>query len=139
MRLALYLALAILAACSSHDKPKDPDPKALIKLDAVFVAPKAPVAPGVDPSTMHLDDDSGSHAIVTPTGNHQARDIEITLRSSPPGARVSVDGTTLGNTPAFCNCKADGREHEFLFQLPGHAIARYRFVPVSSGVLHARL
>src|SRR5258706_15016135 len=117
MRLELYLALAMVsAACSSHDKAKpDPDPKVSIKLDAGVQAPKGPLGPGVDPSTMHLDDDSGSHAIVTPTGNRQARDIEITLRSSPPGARVSVDGTALGNTPAFCNCKADGREHEFLF------------------------
>lgn len=140
MRLELCLALAALAACSSHDKAKDSDPKPSIKLDAgVVQTPKGPVAPDVDPSTMHIDDDPGAHAIVTPTGNRQARDIEITLRSTPSGARAFVDGKALGNTPAFCNCKADGREHEFLFTLPGHAIARYRFVPVSSGVLHARL
>jgi hypothetical protein len=140
MRLELCLALAALTACSSHDKPKDPDRRAAIKLDAgVAPAPKGPVGVGVDPSRMHLDDDSPTRPVVTPPGNHQARDIEITLRSSPPGARVSVDGTALGNTPAFCNCKADGREHEFLFTLPGHAIARYRFVPITSGVLHARL
>lgn len=138
MRLELCLALTALAACSSHDKAKDP--KVAIKLDAgILQAPKAPVGPAVDPSTMHIDEDSPTRPIVTPTGNRQARDIEITLRSSPPGARVSVDGTALGNTPAFCNCKADGREHEFLFTLPGHALARYRFVPVQSGVLHARL
>jgi hypothetical protein len=88
---------------------------------------------------MHLDDDSGSRIIAPPAGHRVGRDIEITLRSTPPGARVSVDGAPLGNTPAFCPCKADGREHEFLFTLPGHAIARYRFVPVSSGVIHARL
>jgi hypothetical protein len=139
MRLELFLALAVVAgACSGDDKPKQPAQKPLIRLDA-GVPQVRPTAPMADPSGMHLDDDSGSRVIAAPTGNRQARDIEITLRSSPPGARVSVDGSPLGNTPAFCNCKADGREHEFLFQLPSHAIARYRFVPVTSGVIHARL
>ena len=55
------------------------------------------------------------------------------------GARVAVDGTSVGVTPAFWSGYADGRQHEFVFTLPRHAIARYRFVPVSSGVIHARL
>jgi hypothetical protein len=139
MRLELCLALAVVAGgCSGDDKPKQPEQKPLIRLDA-GVPQLRPTGPMADPSGMHLDDDSGSRVVAQPMGNRQARDIEITLRSSPPGARVSVDGSPLGNTPAFCNCKADGREHEFLFQLPSHAIARYRFVPVTSGVIHARL
>jgi hypothetical protein len=139
MRLELCLALAVVAsACSGDDKPKQPEQKPLIRLDAGVVQTH-PTGPMGDTSGMHLDDDSGSRVAAAPVGNRQARDIEITLRSSPPGARVSVDGSPLGNTPAFCNCKADGREHEFLFTLPGHAIARYRFVPVSGGVIHARL
>jgi hypothetical protein len=140
MRLELYLTLTLLVgACSGNDKPKqESDPKLAIRLDA-GVAVQRPTGPTGDPSAMHLDDDPGSRVVAPSTGNRAARDIEITLRSTPPGARVSVDGTPLGNTPAFCPCKADGREHEFLFTLPGHAIARYRFVPVSSGVIHARL
>ena len=140
MRLELYLALTALAAvaCSGDDKPKREPEKLAVRLDA-GVAPQQPAGPLGDPSGMHLDDDSGSRVVASPTASRNARDIEITLRSTPPGARVSVDGTPLGNTPAFCPCKADGREHEFLFTLPGHAIARYRFVPVSSGVIHARL
>jgi hypothetical protein len=96
--------------------------------------------PGVDPSSMHLDD-VGGHAPIAPRPlpNRERRAIDVTLRSSPPGARVAVDGTAVGITPSFWSGYADGREHEFVFTLPGHAIARYRFVPVSSGVIHARL
>jgi hypothetical protein len=138
--LCVTLTLWATAACSDSAKPKqEPDPKVPVRLDA-GVAPQHPNGPLADPGAdMHLDDDSGNRVVAPPAGNRAARDIEITLRSTPPGARVSVDGAPLGNTPAFCNCKADGREHEFLFQLPNHAIARYRFVPVTSGVLHARL
>ncbi|HTL34872.1 MAG TPA: PEGA domain-containing protein [Kofleriaceae bacterium] len=141
MRFELCLALTLFAAgaCSDDARPKqDPGPTASIRLDA-GVMPQHPSGPLVDPTGMHVDDDPGSRTVAQPAGNRAARDIEITLRSTPPGARVSVDGTPLGTTPAFCNCKADGREHEFLFQLPNHAIARYRFVPVTSGVIHARL
>jgi len=52
---------------------------------------------------------------------------------------VAVDGTVIGNTPAYWLGTADGREHEFLFTMKGYAIARYRFVPLVSGVVHGRL
>ena len=96
---------------------------------------------GVDPSAVHLDDYSGTPRMVAPQPlpGRERRAIDVTLRSSPPGAVASVDGTPIGNTPAFWSGYADGREHQFVFTLPGHAIARYRFVPVSSGVIHARL
>jgi hypothetical protein len=68
-----------------------------------------------------------------------ARPIDITLRSTPSGARVAVDGAPIGNTPAYWMGTADGHEHEFVFELRGHAIARYRFVPITSGVIHPRL
>lgn len=99
------------------------------------------VPPGVDPSTVHLDDYSGTHRPVTPAplAGRDRRAIDVTLRSSPPGAVAAVDGVSIGPTPAFWSGFADGREHQFVFTLPGHAIARYRFVPVSSGVIHARL
>jgi hypothetical protein len=45
----------------------------------------------------------------------------------------------IGNTPSFWSGMADGREHEFVFTMRGYAIARYRFVPVASGVIHGRL
>jgi len=67
------------------------------------------------------------------------RAIDITLRSTPSGALAAVDGTPIGYTPTFWPGESDGREHEFTFVLPGHAVGRYRFVPVTSGVVHARL
>jgi hypothetical protein len=71
-----------------------------------------------------------------PTGAHS---IDLTLRSSPAGARAAVDGVPVGNTPTHWTIEADGSEHEFTFDRPGFALARYRFVPVQSGVIHARL
>lgn len=142
MRLTLAACCALLA-CSDNtsDKPRpvtnrpDPEPTK-IQLDG-----GAGGQIGTDPSAvMHLDDDVGGRPFTPPPGpNRPGRPIDVTLRSTPPGARVSVDGQPLGNTPAFWNGMADGREHEFLFTLPKHAIARYRFVPVASGVIHARL
>ena len=89
---------------------------------------------------MHVDED------VTPPAVRRRRSragpgrpIDVTLRSSPPGAQVAVDGTVIGNTPSFWSGNADGREHEFVFTMRGYAIARYRFVPVTSGVIHGRL
>ena len=137
LRYTLVACCALLACHGNSDKPKPtPDPaQQALRLDA-----GVHTALGVDPSAMHLDDDVGAPA-VTPqqTPNRPGRPIDVTLRSSPPGARVSVDGQPLGNTPAYWSGLADGHEHEFLFTLPRHAIARYRFVPVSSGVIHARL
>lgn len=136
--MRLTLACCALIAChGNRDKPKPaPDPALeTSRLDAGVHA-----AIGVDPSGMHLDDDVGGRPVSPPPGpNRPGRPIDVTLRSSPPGARVSVDGQPLGNTPAYWSGLADGHEHEFLFTLPRHAIARYRFVPVSSGVIHARL
>lgn len=98
---------------------------------------------GFDPNSgMHVDDD-GHHteipqpAVVQPT--HAGRPIDLTLRSSPPGSQVAVDGRIVGTTPTFSSVVADGSEHEFTFTLPHHTVARYRFVPITSGVIHARL
>lgn len=137
MRLTLVACCALFACHGNSDKPKPtPDPAHQpLRLDA-----GVRTAIGVDPSGMHLDDDVGGRPVSPPAmPNRPGRPIDVTLRSSPPGARVSVDGQPLGNTPNYWSGLADGHEHEFLFTLPRHAIARYRFVPVSSGVIHARL
>jgi hypothetical protein len=96
------------------------------------------VGPG-DP-VMSLDEVSAPLR-VTPTRpkNRPARPIDITLKSEPHGALAAVDGRPLGTTPTYWAGEADGLEHEFTFTLRGHASARYRFVPVTSGVLHVRL
>jgi len=75
--------------------------------------------PGFDPASgMHLDDDNPGH---------------------PAGAMAAVDGIQIGITPTYWAGEANGREHEFTFVLDGHATARYRFVPVTSGVIHGHL
>ena len=123
MRLA---ALLLIAACSgktpSHHTEDPPKP-------APLPEPAGHTIPLPEP--VH----------VAPAGNpgHAGRPIEVTLRSSPPGATAAVDGTVVGTTPAYWGGEADGHEHEFTFDLKGFALARYRFVPVTSGVIHARL
>jgi hypothetical protein len=52
---------------------------------------------------------------------------------------ASVDGTVIGRTPAYWEGEADGTPREVTFVSPGHAMARYRFIPVTSGTIHGRL
>ena len=141
MRLFAVVGLALLASCSSKkqtdDPPADPPPVgALVHGDAGVTT----VVTNVDPSGMHVDEGAPTPPVQPPAQPPRpGRPIDVTLRSTPPGASVAVDGTVLGNTPAFWNGEADGREHEFVFTMRGHAIARYRFVPVASGVIHGHL
>ena len=67
------------------------------------------------------------------------RTLEILLRSTPSGATAAVDGLVIGRTPTYWEGPFTGRQHEFTFVLPGYAMARYRFVPISNGVVHGRL
>lgn len=127
MRLVV---LALLAACSEKSVPvaKTDTPK---QGSAVAV----PVAP---PDRPPPRPDDVPHA-QPPQPARGAHPIQITLRTTPPGASAAVDGTPVGTTPAYWSGDADGREHEFTFDLRGFALARYRFVPITSGVIHARL
>ncbi|MGE5185238.1 MAG: PEGA domain-containing protein [Acidobacteriota bacterium] len=139
MKLEL-LVLAAVAACSGGSAPEGPkQAPARARRDAG--APGITKITGFDPASgMHLDDDtphSPQPAVVHPA--HAGHPIDVTLRSTPPGAQVMVDGTPVGSSPTFWSGQADGSPHEFTFMLPGHAVARYRFVPVTSGVIHARL
>jgi hypothetical protein len=136
----LCAALAILAACSpgqsADDSPSKPAKR--VWLDAG--TPGVTTIHGYDPASgMHLDEGGDHRPITPPASSRAARPIDVMLRSTPSGAQVSVDGVPLGYTPAYWPGQADGREHEFVFVLAGHATARYRFVPVSSGVIHTRL
>lgn len=134
------LALLMASSCSgdSEAPPANKSPAVAPTPGDGGVAVAAP--PGVDPATAHLDDYGTFRPVQTqPLPGRERRAIDVTLRSSPPGAIAAVDGSPIGPTPAFWSGYADGREHEFVFTLPKYAIARYRFVPVSSGVIHARL
>ena len=130
----------LLVACSGEKKRDDhakPDPIVgqLVVGDAGVTA----VVTGVDPSGMHMDEGVAARPMQVQPAAREGKPIDVTLRSTPPGATVAVDGTVIGTTPAFWSGTADGREHEFVFTMRGHAIARYRFVPVASGVIHGRL
>ena len=70
---------------------------------------------------------------------HKGRPIELVLRSSPSGAVAAIDGVPIGPTPTVWQGSTDGRPREFTFVLPGYAIARYKFIPMQSGVVHGTL
>jgi hypothetical protein len=138
MRPALVIALVALgAACKDKGEPRPPEPPIKIALGDAGV-PGITTLPSYDPTAGHLDEDVGRRPPpVRPT--RPSTPIDVTLRSSPTGAIAAVDGVQVGTTPTYWAGFADGREHEFTFDLPRHALARYRFVPITSGVLHARL
>jgi hypothetical protein len=143
VRLPLRPVLAIAAISCSGDNdasvPKKDPTVVLVPGDGGVSSSAIVAAPGVDPASLQIAGGATRHNSGQPPTSRERRPIDVTLRSSPSGARVAVDGSAIGTTPAFWNGFADGREHEFVFELPRHAIARYRFVPVSSGVIHARL
>jgi hypothetical protein len=136
-------ALLLIAACSGGKTDAPPKPQPAGKHAPADRQPGVTTISGFDPqSGMHLDDDGHrtdppQPAVVSPA--HAGHPIDITLRSSPPGAEVAVDGRNVGTTPTFSSVIADGSEHEFTFVLAHHTVARYRFVPITSGVIHARL
>jgi len=91
---------------------------------------------------FHLDQ-SEPPALRAPAASRppavERRPIHIKLLSTPSGALAAVDGTPVGRTPAFWQGEFTGMPREFTFVLPGHAMARYRFVPTTSGVIHGTL
>jgi hypothetical protein len=135
------LVLAVLAGCpSKSDAPAAtaPPPEKPVVADAGIDG--ITTISGYDPrSGMHLDDDVPGVVTAQPQPRTRpGRPIDITLRSSPSGARVAVDGVPKGLTPGYWE-GTTGAEHEFTFVLDGYQMARYRFVPIASGVVHARL
>jgi hypothetical protein len=133
MTRAFAIALT-LVACSGKSDPADkrePLPADAAVIDGItsFGAP--------DPNA-HIDDDPTLPTKARPANRRPGRPIEILLRSSPSGAMVSVDGLQVGPTPTYWVGET-GAEHEFTFSLRKHALARYRFFPIATGTLHARL
>ncbi len=135
--ISLISTLA-LVACSS---PSEPEPATRIPpVQDAGVVDGITMISGFDPASgMHLDDDGSGATRPARPRNHASRPVEVTLRSTPSGAMAAVDGVQVGLTPTYWFGDADGREHEFTFVRPGRAVARYRFVPVQSGLVHARL
>jgi hypothetical protein len=136
----LFAIAAVCAGCSGEEAarpaPAPPPPPPPPAQDAGVAA-----LPGVDPASDLQPDEGTAPARVAPTrSKHRpSRPIDITLKSTPHGALAAVDGRPVGTTPTFWPGESDGLEHEFTFTLRGYASARYRFVPITSGVLHVTL
>jgi len=97
------------------------------------------------PGGFHLDDGKVEyyrpdrrHARRRPT-RRASRRIYINLVSTPPGATASIDGQSIGSTPTYWEGPATGKPRNFTFVLPGYVMQQYRFVPVTSGTVHAPL
>jgi hypothetical protein len=131
-RLATLGCVVAVTACSGDDRPPAPPPPPVIA-DA-GIAPPLPA----EPAEGELDDISGSRREWR-AGTRPRRPLEITRRSTPSGATAAVDGVIVGRTPALWEGEFTGREREFTFVLPGYSMARYRFAPITSGVVHGRL
>jgi hypothetical protein len=151
MRRAPAAVIAVLAACnggsststSASSGAPAPPPTLVTPVDA---APPdgTTTLPDTDPN-LHLDPydnvdvtESSEAGPVQPRAKSR-RILEILLRSTPPGATAIVDGRVIGTTPTYWEGEFTGHEREFTFVLPGHTLARYRFVPIQNGIVHARL
>ncbi|MFN0253146.1 MAG: hypothetical protein ACKV2T_40105 [Kofleriaceae bacterium] len=131
------LAIAVsLAACSSKSGSSDPPAPVTPPSDASVI--DGITSFGSPDPNAHVDEDPSVPRVARPANRRAGRPIEILLRSSPSGAMASVDGLQVGPTPTYWVGET-GAEHEFTFSLPKHALARYRFFPVQTGTLHARL
>ena len=146
MRHAVTLAIALVgaAACSGGDEPAatapPPPPSPVALVDAAVPPDGITAIAAYDPSSgLHLDDDTPGARRTAGATVHAHRTLEILLRSTPSGATVAVDGVIIGQTPNYWEGDFTGREREFTFVMPGYAMARYRFVPTTNGVVHGRL
>lgn len=122
--------LLVACACGDSGAPQPPP---------VVVQPIDAAVDGTGSAGRPQPTDETPFATTPRAGQkHPGRPIEVILRSTPSGAKVAVDGIEIGVTPTIWLGET-GAPHEFTFVLEGHALARYRFVPVASGLVHPRL
>jgi hypothetical protein len=141
------LVLAGCAACFGSDDgggaAAPVPPTVIAPPTGIDAAPGITQLPTFDPNAgLHLDEAGDPELPPLRTGSsltRSRRTVEILLRSSPPGALALVDGEQIGKTPTYWEGEFTGREREFTFVLPGYALARYRFVPIANGIVHAKL
>lgn len=145
--MVVAAALGGVVGCRDRAAPDEPPPPppitALDAPDAGSSAGDAGVKtlPSYDPASgYHVDPDVGDAPRPSGrTGGRDHRPIQLLLRSTPSGALAAVDGVDLGPTPVLWEGEANGGAHNFTFRLAGHALARYRFVPVTGGIVHGTL
>lgn len=134
-RRAFAITLTLAACSSKADVPPPSSPPTPPFADAAAI--DGITSFGAPDPNAHVDEDP-TPISPRPSTRRPGRQIEILLRSSPPGALASVDGLQVGTTPTYWVGET-GAEHEFTFSLPKHALARYRFFPIATGTLHAQL
>jgi hypothetical protein len=127
----------VLAGCSGNKT--EPKPTAPPPIDAGIPIDGITEIGGNDPNRFTDPDPNPQPGQSGKQRKVPARPIDIMLKSTPPGAWVSVDNIRVGRTPTYWFGETDGHDHEFTFVLPGYALGRYRFVPIQSGTVHARL
>jgi hypothetical protein len=127
----------VLGGCSSKGEPPTQQPTP----PPVDAAPADTITEigGNDPDRFVDPDPTHRVPAAKKPRVRPARPIDIMLKSSPSGATAFVDGVAIGPTPTYWYGDSDGKEHEFAFSLRGHGVGRYRFVPIQSGTVHARL
>jgi len=149
MALVRVIGVLLLAAglgCSSSDSGDDatapPQAAATEVLDAGLPDASAQrPARGLD-QDLHFDSyNRETDATVPVRRSRRDRDdeLELLLRSTPPGARAEVDGKPVGVTPVLYRAPRDGKARQFTFVRAGYSMARYRFVPTRSGIVHGTL
>jgi len=65
--------------------------------------------------------------------------LHLSLRSTPAGAAVTIDGRVVGTAPVRWELDDDGKLHSFVFTMPGYSPWRLQFSPSQDGVVHATL
>ena len=139
MVAAVLCSVCATSACRNKSAPP-PAPVVAAPVTPDAYVPGITTIGTVDPAGAHLDDDPDQPGPLKPfKAPHNARQLEILLRSTPPGALAAVDGVAIGQTPILWEGDFTGREREFTFTLAGYTAARYRFVPTTNGVVHGKL
>jgi len=137
-RKLFIAALALVAGCgdkTERTSTADPTPAPIARDAGVGVNAGPTIT--YDPTAGHLDEGPSTVSGTRPAARRTARPIDLVLRSSPSGARVFVDGEDKGITPVLW--QGDTGEHVFTFVKKDHAMSRYRFWAITSGVVHGRL
>lgn len=141
MRTRALLLAVVCGACAARteaeppaEEPAEPEAVLVADLEPETAEPEPVAAP--EPAALELPSPALERR---PSPQRDREVIDIALRSTPAGAIAAVDGRIIGRTPTHWRGYADGREREFTFVLDDHALARYRFVPIKSGVVHGTL
>ncbi len=143
---ASLIVLAGLAACKGDERSPSappPPPTTAVSVDAgvatVALDAGNRTLPTHNPTGLYAEDEIPATRPVARVGSRDRRVVQLLLRSSPSGATAAVDGVRLGATPVLWEGELTGLTREVTFVLAGHALARYRFVPVTSGIVHGTL